>query len=401
MRVLQINTVYKSGSTGRIAESLQRCLRSCNDDSLVAYGRGQYMNDKDGYRFANEYDILVHVLMTRLMDAHGMYSNRATNKLVNKIKEYNPDVIHLHNIHGYYMNYELLFNFLKETEIPVVWTLHDCWSFTGHCAYFTMKGCYKWQKGCSNCPEIKSYPKSVLFDNSKENYNRKKHVFNLLPKEQLTIVTPSTWLGELVRKSFLKKYNVKVIHNGINLQDFCIRQEKNENDSKICLLSVAYPWTERKGLIYLHKLAAALTNEYNIVIIGLNKKQRKSFTEKNVTALGRIESLEDLIGWYNKADCLINPTLEDNYPTVNLESIACGTPVITFPTGGSVESVINNETGWVTADSSLESLLEKIKLIKKKDKITANRCRSNATSFFDERKCFQEYINLYHSLVNG
>ena len=268
----------------------------------------------------------------------GFASKHATKKLLKFLDKINPDIVHLHNIHGYYLNIELLFNYLKEKQIRVIWTLHDCWSFTGQCAFFDYVGCDKWQTECKNCPMLSEYPKSFV-DSSKWNYQKKKELFTGL---NITLVTPSKWLASLVKNSYLKVYDVKVINNGIDLNVFKptpsnFREKYCLKDKKM-ILGVAGVWDRRKGLNDFIELSKLLDDNYVIVLVGLNDKQL-DLLPHNIIGIKRTENQQELAGLYTTADVFFNPTYEDNYPTVNLESLACGTPVITYDTGGSPEFV--------------------------------------------------------------
>lgn len=336
MKVVQINT-FSYKSTGTIMMNIHKELLKQGYDSYVVWGRGRkpkdnseiYMNDKLGVYF--------HGLYSRLTGKTGFASKSATKKLLKRLDEINPDVVHLHNIHGYYINIELLFNYLKRKKIRVIWTLHDCWSFTGQCPHFTYVNCDKWKTKCYNCPMISSYPKSFV-DNSEWNYQKKKELFTGL---DLTIVTPSKWLANLVKESFLKEYPVKVINNGIDTNIFKptesdFREKYHLEDRKI-ILGVASDWTEKKGLNDFIELSKILDEKYKIVLVGLNKKQLREIP-KNILGIERTNTPVELAKIYTAADVFFNPTYEDNYPTVNLEAIACGTPVLTYDTGGSPES---------------------------------------------------------------
>lgn len=336
MKVVQINS-FSNGSTGKIMMSIHEELLKQGYDSYVVWGRGRksnnyrelYLNDKIGVYF--------HAFYSRITGKTGFASKISTKKLLKKLDEINPDIIHLHNLHGYYINIELLFNYLKEKNIKVVWTLHDCWAFTGQCPHFTLCKCDKWKNGCNKCPMIDQYPKTFI-DKSEWNYKMKKKLFTCI--EDLTIVTPSLWLSKLVKQSFLKEYPVKVINNGVDTSIFKptssnFREKYHLEDKKI-VLGVASVWDRRKGLNDFIELSKVLDDEYKIVLIGLTKKQIKMLPN-NILGITRTENQQELAGIYSTSDIFFNPTYEDNYPTVNLESIACGTPVLTYDVGGSGE----------------------------------------------------------------
>ena len=336
MKVLMINSVCGVGSTGRICTDIADMLISEGHECKIAYGRKTVPEKyKDiAYRIGSDFGVKVNGVKARLFDNEGFNARSATKKLIKWIKHYNPDVIHLHNLHGYYLNVKLLFNYLKTCGKKVVWTLHDCWSFTGHCTHFQVPHCDKWQTECGKCIRTKDYPKAI-FSHAKRNFKRKKQVFCGVPN--LTIVTPSKWLAELV-----KEYPVQVINNGIDLtvfkptaSDF---REKYGLQNKKVILGVANVWEKRKGFDDFLELAKLISDDYRIVLVGVTDEQLKKLPPK-VIGIKRTNSATELAQIYTAADVLFNPTYEDNYPTVNLEAQACGTPVITYPTGGSVESV--------------------------------------------------------------
>ena len=347
MKVLQIN-IFGNLSTGKIACQLAREYEAKGDTCYVAYARGTIPGDIKSYRIGNKFDVYKHAFLSRLTDSCGFHSAHATKKFIKWIKEYNPDLIHLHNIHGYYINIKLLFEYLKESKKKVYWTLHDCWAFTGHCCYFDYVKCDKWKTHCENCPQKSSYPKS-FFSKAKRNYNKKKLLFNSLDSNQLKIITPSKWLANLVKQSFLSKYEVEVIYNKIDLSlfkntpsDF---KEKYGINNKKMILGVASTWDKRKGLDTFIELDKKIGHDkVAIVLVGLNKKQKK-YIEKNTNIIGleRTKTQKELVEIYSAADLFFNPTLEDNYPTVNLEAQACGTKVLTFDTGGCSETKLVNE----------------------------------------------------------
>lgn len=395
--LIQINTVANSGSTGRIAEGIGFSARTNGFESYIAYGRWSMPSESHLIRIGSKADYLWHGIESRGMDNHGLGSRRATRAFLNTVDKISPGIVHLHNIHGYYLNYPLLFEHLKKKNIPVVWTLHDCWTFTGHCVYFEYVNCDKWKNGCFQCPQKKTYPASYIFDRSKQNWLDKKHYFTL--PERMVIVPCSHWLGDLVKESFLGKYPVKVIHNGIDTSVFRpypiseVRAKYGWEGQKI-LLGVASVWSARKGLQDFIKLAEILPEDYRIVLVGLNDKQINGLPA-NITAYTRTESVQMLAELYSAADVFLNLTWEDNFPTTNLEAISCGTPVITYRTGGSPESVIG-DTGLVVEQGDLQGVLRAIPAVRKDVDI----CRNHALKYFRQEDCFKNYIDLYDSLLN-
>ncbi|MFN3272763.1 MAG: glycosyltransferase [Cloacibacterium caeni] len=401
MKIFQINTVANSGSTGRITEGIGQEIINKGWESYIAYGR--YANPSSSHliKIGNKIDHYFHAFLTRLTDKHGLGSKYYTNKLIREIKKIDPDIIHLHNIHGYYINLQILFNYLRKSNKPVVWTLHDCWSFTGHCSYYEYVECSKWLTGCYSCPQKREYPKSILFDRSKQNYADKKRIFNSV--ENLTIVPVSKWLEGEVKKSFLKNHNIVTIQNGIDLEKFYPRENSDEIferyniGGKKIILGVASTWDKRKGLEYFFKVAEMLPENLQIILVGLSESQLKSLPPK-IIGIKRTESIDQLAELYSVASVFVNPTLEDTYPTTNLEAIACGTPVITFKSGGSPESV-NDATGVVVEKGNIAELLQEILKITDIGKERFySPCRTYALENFDKKQKFQEYIDLYKKL---
>ena len=336
MKIVQINT-FSYKATGHIMMDIHQLLMKQGYDSYVCWGRGRPANNSHEIVISDNIGVKFHGIYTRLLDKTGFASFRATKKLLRRLDEIKPDIIHLHNIHGYYLNIELLFNYIREHNINVVWTLHDCWPMTGHCAWFDMCGCEKWKTGCFNCEQLDTYPVSKGLDNSKWNWNKKKALFTHL---NLTIVTPSQWLKDIVQKSYLKDYRCEVINNGIDLNVFKpagnsdtekIRKKYNLDDRKI-VLGVASEWTPRKGLLDFLKLSEMM-QDVQFVVVGLTEKQLKEMPQ-NIKGIKRTENQKELSALYTIADIFFNPTYEDNFPTTNLEALACGTPVITYDTGG-------------------------------------------------------------------
>ena len=402
MKILQINSVCGIGSTGRIATDLHAILLSQGQQSTIAYGRDAARNCDQTIRIGSKFDNYPHVARTRIFDSHGFGSASATKKLIARIKALNPDVIHLHNLHGYYLHIGLLFDYLKEANKPVVWTLHDCWTFTGHCAHFDYIGCERWRSQCHDCPLKSEYPKSLFLDRSQKNYQQKKALFTGVQK--LTIVTPSKWLAGLVKESFLREYPVAVINNGIDLNVFQptpsdFRQRYNLEDQFI-LLGVATPWSERKGYQFFLDLAKQLRPDEKIVLVGVSAEQSKALPA-GIIGIAKTNSAAELAEIYSTADLFINPTLEEVLGLVNLEALACGTPVVTFNSGGSPECLDAN-CGLVVERGDLPGLVAAIATVRKVGKAAYSaQCRKRAQDWFDKDARFGEYVELYKAILKS
>jgi len=406
-KVLFLNTVAGKGSVGRIVTGIASRLRDRGTDSLIAYGRWEAPENFHTYRIGSDADVYFHGAMSRLTDRHGLYSKKATERLIEKIRQYDPEIIHLHNIHGYYVNYRVLFTYLKNeySKDPahrIVWTLHDCWTFTGHCVHFEYAGCDRWKTECFNCPEKLQYPRSFLLDSSRSNYRLKKELFTGV--DNLQIVTPSEWLRSRVKESFLKEYPVEIIPTGIDLDVFKpeksdLRERYGLTGRKI-LLGVANPWRDRKGFSDFKELAASLGEDKAVVMIGLNQKQAGIMKEyKNVIPVLKTDSVKEMAEWYSIADIYVNLTQEDTFPTTNIEAMACGTPVITYRAGGSPES-LTSETGIVTGENNISSVIKAIdELLSGDMEKTALACRERACDY-DSGKRFLSYIeNIYEKVL--
>ena len=370
---------------------------------LIAYGRDEANADLNTYKIGSKPDFYRHVLRNFFLGESGFGSKKQTKELIGWIETQKPDLIHLHNIHGFYLQVEDLFEYLKKAKIPVVWTLHDCWPFTGHCAFFDYIECEKYKTGCHDCAIHRSaYPYALFKDNSKIAYRDKRQAF--CGVENLTIVTPSKWLGDLVKESFLKEYPVQVIYNGIDLEAFLPMEQKIDGilpDKKV-ILGVANVWEKRKGLVYFEKLADKLPKEFQIVLVGLSEKQKKDllkrYTKDRLLPLCRTGGVKELAALYSVADLYVNATLEDNFPTTNLEALACGTPVLTFDTGGSKESLDETCGKWVKK-GDIDALCQEIVSMTKNGK-SKEACRRKALEF-DATKRFEEYISLYRKELNA
>lgn len=392
MKIVQINAVSGKGSTGKICESVSKLLNAENIDNEILYASG-----KTAYpcsiKCAEDKYIKVQALKSRLFGNNGFNSNAATKRLIKELENFNPDIIQLHNLHGHNCNLNILFKYFKNKNKKIIWTFHDCWAFTAYCPYFTLVGCEKWKRECKKCPQLKGV--SWFFDKSTSIYSKKKELFCGL---DLTIVTPSEWLAGLVKQSFLKDYPVKVINNGIDLNVFKptesdFRKKYNIPEERFVLLGVAFGWGKRKGLDVFIELQKRLDKDkYQIVLVGTDDNVDK-LLPKELISIHRTQNQTELAEIYTAADLFVNPTREENYPTVNMESIACGTPVITFRTGGSPE-ILTEKTGFVVDCDDIDGLQHGIEEICNKNIFSTSDCIEQAKQF-DMNKRFQEYIDLY------
>ena len=347
-KIVQINIVC-NGSTGRIMGQIQQEAIKNGWEAYSFYGRGNPANDRC-YKLSSKFDTLSHLVLTRLFDIHGHGSKRATKKLIKEIDKINPDVIQLHNIHGYYLNIKILFKYLKKCNKKIVWTLHDFWAITGHCAHFTYPKCEKWKTGCSKCIRKKDYPKSSFLDGSKREYLLKKDLFTGI--SNMTIVAPSRWVASHIPESFLGEYEVKVINNGIDLDVFKptstidIRKKYNIPSEKKIILGVSSIWDEKKGLTEFYELAKELKEEYVVVLVGLEKEQIQKLPT-NIIGISRTENVEELACFYTAAEVLFNPSKEETFSLVTAEAMACGTQVIVYDNSAVKEVVEDSKVGMI------------------------------------------------------
>ena len=421
MKVLQINTVYKNGgSTGRIVYDLKGVMENEHINGYVAFGYGYVCDDEERehlYRIDDKTGLMVSKVRTKLIGRHGFDNTSETKRLLEWIENVNPDIVHLHNIHNHYVNIELLLTYIKEHNVPCLLTMHDCWTFTGHCAYFDYSGCKKWITGCNNCPSLKDYPKTfALADPSPWNYRHKRELFADM---NITLVTPSRWLKNLVGQSFLKDKPCVVINNGVDVSVFKPTEEnikaKLGIDGKIMILAMASGFTRRKGIDYLLQLSNMLNENEVLVLVGVKDKQKKMVENTHCIAVERTNDVNELVKYYSSADVFINTTLEDNFPTTNIEALSCGTPVVTFDTGGSIESVIDAEdieyknnnikmtsVGAVVPQRDLCALLFAVRDIYSGNKqIYQDACQKKVRERYNKLKQYMKYVELYNKLSHG
>ncbi len=408
-KLLQINPVVRTNtSTGRIMQEIGELAMANGWESYIAYSYG-----RDGIKpcksklipVGDKWDVMMHGLATRFLDRHGLASKKATQRFVRQIEEINPDIIHIHNIHGYFLHYPTLFEYLKNCGKHVVWTIHDCWLYTGHCYYYSFAGCNKWQTGCGNCPQQRKFPASWFIDRSAQNFRDKQQAFNSIPHGRMTIVPVSQWMRGEMAHSFLSDADFHVIHNGINTEVFDIQEtdairQKYNLGSKRILLGLASIWSQEKGLDDLIEMASMLHDDEQMVLVGVDAKTMRRLPA-NITGITRTENIRQLAELYSAAAVFLNPTYQDNFPTVNMEAIACGTPVVTYLTGGSVET-ITAETGIVVPQGDVRKMLEAARDIIEKGKSHYQTvCRAYALSHFRKEDRYAEYLELYDKVLNS
>ena len=392
--LLQINITANWGSTGKIAEAIGIAAMKAGWESHVAYGRWCNPSQSHLIKIGGRFGKYFHYAEQRIRDNEGLCSRQATKRLIKQIEAIKPDIVQLHNIHDHYLNYRLLFEYLNRTGVQVVWTFHDCWAFTGHCFHFVTENCMKWKTVCFECPKKNISPKTLL-DRSKEHYELKKQMFSAC--KNLTIVPVSDWMADFVRQSFLKEKRIEVIKNGVELHIFK-PLEKETRDNTFKILAVSNVWNESKGFTDIFKLRDLLPDEYDITIVGLAANQVNNLP-KGILGIQRTQNVQELVELYSTANVLINPTYADTFPTVNLEALACGTPVITYRTGGSPES-LSSETGMVVEQGNIEAMADAIKTICGGNREKYRRaCRERAEECFDKEKCFEKYVRLYEELI--
>ena len=398
MKVVQINAVCGVGSTGRICEELNNMLLQSGHEGVVLYGNGSsdYAHSK---KVASGIGVKVHGLLSRMLGKNASYSPFATKKILTFLKDYQPDVVHLHNLHGNFVNLKPLLRYLAERDIPTVLTLHDCWFFTGKCTHYTAEGCYKWQTGCHNCPKLKADIPSWFFDRTPQMWEEKKRLFGAIPR--LAVVGVSDWITKEAERSFLGNAKiVKTIHNGIDLTVFKptdgnVLERYGISKSKKVILGVSAGWSITKGLDVFTALAKRLNNEeYQIVLVGTDSETDKNLPE-NIISIHRTENQKELAELYTVADLFVNPTRQDTYPTVNMEAIACGTPVATFRTGGSPE-ILDANTGSVVPCDDIDALEREIVRICTEKPYKLDECVEKSVDF-DKNSCFKEYLSLYEN----
>lgn len=396
--IAQINVEAGYGSTGKIAEMISRYAHDDGMESYLFYGRKNPNTDQPTIKIGNKLEQSLHLMETRLLDRHGKGSSSATKALINDLENLKVDILHLHNLHGYYLNYEILFEYIKKKELPVVWTLHDCWAFTGHCTHFEYVGCEKWKTKCYDCELLSDFPSSFFKDRSEKNFLEKKKAFNGI--KNMVLVPVSQWLNDKLTQSFLKNYRAITIGNGIDLDTFNgeldLPVPKYFDSNKKTILGVASVWQETKGFQDFIEMSTLLNDNEQMILVGLSKKQLKNIPD-TIIGIERTQNKKELIQLYVLSDAFMNLTYADTYPTTNIEAMACGTPVIAYKTGGCTE-MINENNGRIVEVGAYEKALEEFRLLCKRP-LDKNKIVSYAKQNFDSAKQLKKYLEIYNGLV--
>lgn len=394
-KVLQINSCANWGSTGKIAEQINQMAQTNGWETYIAFGRSYNPSKSQLIHIGCHLSQAIALVEARLFDNEGLASFFVTKRLIRTIKILSPDIIHLHNLHGYYINYKLLFQYLNSTSIPVIWTLHDCWSFTGHCAHFVSKNCLRWKVECFKCPLKKDYPRSILMDCSKRNFQLKKSLFS--SNCRLHLVPVSYWLAQNVKESFFSKTEITVINNGIDTSVF--RPVVNESDlKKFRILAVASIWTKEKGLYDYYRIREMLNiDQYEITLVGLTKRQIRRLP-RGINGICRTNSVNELVSLYSSADVVMSLSRGESLASTPLEGMACGTPAIVYNNTAHPE-IVSEDTGIVVEQGNMEAIVDAVRKIEGVGKqYYSNACRKRVESLFDKEEQYKKYIELYNKL---
>ena len=401
-KLVQFNVYANCASTGRLAEDLGDVALNAGWKSYVAYGRDYRPSNSELIKIGTKLDLYGHILKSRLLDRHGFGSIHATKKLIRQLDDIKPDVIQFQNVHGYYLNLPIILNYIAEKNIPLIWSLHDCWSMTGHCSHFALKGCEKWKTQCDHCPSIHDYPSSWFVDSSRRNYMEKKALVEAIPR--LTIVSGSEWLANIARQSYFGNRDVIVIPDGIDTNIFspkCDTEELRKQyglEKKFVIMASGTTWLPYKGLNDFARLRAELSDEYAIVLVGMQHKDIGSLP-KGLIGIPKTKSPEELARWYSMADCVMSLSRLESFGLTPVEGFACGTPAIVYNCTSTPE-LITPGTGFVAEVGNIEDVKTKVERLREIGKSNySKRCREIALEKYDRNVCFNEYLNLYNRLL--
>lgn len=397
MRVYSINS-FGNLSTGTIAVDIARLLNRTGHQARLAYARGKAVEDISSYRIGSAADLYFHAGLSRITDRTGSFSTHSTHALLRDIQAFQPDIIHLHNLHGYYLNYNVLFHYLQRSRIPVVWTLHDCWSYTGHCCYYSRNNCQKWKNECRDCQYLGSYPASIV-DHSRQNYHRKRELFCSL--KNMVLVPVSYWLENELKKSFLRKIPSVVIQNGIDLDVFKPTssefRKRHGLERAVIILGVASTWDERKGLQDFIELSKIISPPLQIVLVGLNDRQLRQLPE-NVIGMPRTSSVQELVELYSTADVYVNASVEETFGLPTVEAMACGTPSIVYR-ATALPEVISPGNGFVVEPHDVLGV--KNKVLELLDKMPTADSLRGCSRQYDKNVKYEAYLQLYMQILGN
>lgn len=393
-KLLQINVTANWGSTGKIAEQIGICAMAHNWESYMAYGRMMNQSESNLIKVGSSIDVYKHYAENLVFDNEGLASCIATRRFLRNIEEIKPDIIHLHNIHDHWLNYEILFKYLNTTDIPVVWTFHDFWAVTGHCSHFISVNCEKWQHECGSCPLNKS-----LIDRSRRNFMLKKKLF--LANNNLHVVAVSEWVGGLLKKSFLSNKDIRVIPNGINLNVFGPQPKSeidNMYDGKFVIMTAASQWKSGKGLNDYIAMSSLLREDELIVMVGVDERVKK-FLPDNIIGLPRTNSQKELAALYSRADVVTSFSSAETFGLTLVEAFACGTPVVAYNNTAQA-TLVTEGTGNLVPTGDYTAAYHAIQSIRQKGKGKySDACLRLVTESYDEKICTERYINLYNEIL--
>lgn len=394
MRIAAINTVAsQNNAPGQLMMDICDAVVESKGQAMAVYGRGKrdYLNRVRCVRENTSLDVLCHTLLSRICDSEGLHSQYVTQNIIKRLIDFTPDIIHIHNLHGHYINYPILMKWLKKVGIPVVWTMHDCWPFTGHCAYYAAKKCNGFLSGCKSCKYKSDYPKSLI-SRSSRNYLKKQDAF--LGLKKMTIVAVSQWLADEFMDSFMSDYPIEIIPNGVDT-DIFKPYDNTKNKKKFKILGVASKWENRKNLQFFLDLSSQIPEDIEINLVGLSQKTK---LPANLKAIGSITNRSDLARIYSDADVFINPSRAETFGMTTVEALACGTPVIVNNVTAMPE-VIDDEIGYAVDIDNVPSVIQIINRLKSSNEKPITLCRNHVINYYSKRLMTQSYLNLYSEIL--